>query len=173
MPSQPAHVLHPPQPRLTVLPDMALNKHVGARVTALDSAQLPAPSLSCTALAKVKRSNRRTPRSACKPTVAQVSFDAQDRGLYCSSRNENEAVGSHLNPCWHRLQARQMCKKNSKVTLQAMQCHHSIWPSQLVTSSKQKAFTEGEHGKGTSQPSGWYEVLHVVKPVLPDRKCRF
>lgn len=79
--SQPAHVLHQPPPSWEVLPDMALNMHVGARVTALDSAQLSAPYLDCTVLAQVKRSNRRTPRSAYKPTVAQVSFDAQDRGL--------------------------------------------------------------------------------------------
>lgn len=51
---------------------MALNMHVGARVTALHGAQLLAPSLSCTALSKVKRSERRT-RGACKPTVAQAA----------------------------------------------------------------------------------------------------
>ena len=138
---------------------MSLNKHVGARVTALHGAQLLAPSLSCTALSKVKRSERRT-RGACKPTIAQVPFDAQNTGLYCSSRNENVAVGSHLNPCWHRLQARQMCKKSLKVTLPAVQCHHSIWPSQLVTLSKPKAFTEGEHGEGQTSPAG--EMRFVV-----------
>ncbi|DBB09809.1 TPA: hypothetical protein ACH3X3_001429 [Trebouxia sp. C0006] len=58
---------------------------VGARVTALDSAQLSAPSLHCTALTKVKRNNRRTPRSADKPTVAQAA----------STTDVQEKLGSH------------------------------------------------------------------------------
>ncbi|DBA82620.1 TPA: hypothetical protein ACH3X1_006868 [Trebouxia sp. C0004] len=52
---------------------MALSMHVGARVPAVHGAQLSAPFLSCTALAKDERRKRWTLRSGCKPTVAQAA----------------------------------------------------------------------------------------------------